>query len=79
MKRALDTGSTYDVALGNGTYLWVAVFDHTQTRHSWHMRRSDSGWSDAHWAARLPLGAAVSVAAVAMSGRGCCSPPLRCI
>ena len=38
MKRALDTGSTYDVALGDGTYLWVAVFDHTQTRHSWHMR-----------------------------------------
>ena len=38
MKRALDTGSTYDVALRDGTYLWVAVFDHSQTRHSWHMR-----------------------------------------
>ena len=38
MKRALDTGSPYDVALREGAYLWVAVFDHAQTRHSWHMR-----------------------------------------
>jgi hypothetical protein len=38
MKRTLDTGSTYDVAISDGTYLWVAVFDHAQTRHSWHMR-----------------------------------------
>lgn len=38
MKRALDTHSPYDVAVADGTYLWVAVFDHAQTRHSWHMR-----------------------------------------
>lgn len=38
MKRALNTNSPYDVALNNQTYLWFAVFDHTQTRHSRHMR-----------------------------------------
>ena len=35
--RKLDTGSEFDVPIGDGTYLWVAVFDHTQTRHSLHM------------------------------------------
>lgn len=35
--RKLDTGSRYDVPIGDGTYLWVAVFDHTQTRHSRHL------------------------------------------
>jgi hypothetical protein len=38
MKRVFDTGSPYDVAIADGTYLWVAVFDHAQTRHSWHIR-----------------------------------------
>ncbi|MPZ10892.1 MAG: hypothetical protein GEU89_11890 [Kiloniellaceae bacterium] len=38
VKRRLDTASDYDVAIGDGTYLWVAVFDHTQTRHSFHLR-----------------------------------------
>ena len=38
MSRQLDTGSAYDVAIGNDTFLWVAVFDHTQTRHSRHLR-----------------------------------------
>lgn len=37
-RRKLETGSDYDVALGEGTYLWVSVFDHTQTRHSYHLR-----------------------------------------
>jgi MFS family permease len=37
VKRKLDTGSPFDVAIADGTYLWVAVFDHTQTRHSWHL------------------------------------------
>ena len=37
-RRKLDTGSPFDVAIADGTYLWVAVFDHTQTRHSWHLR-----------------------------------------
>jgi cytochrome b subunit of formate dehydrogenase len=35
--RKLDTGSKFDVQISDGTYLWVAVFDHTQTRHSWHL------------------------------------------
>ncbi len=35
--RSLDTGSTYDVAIQDGVFLWVAVFDHTQTRHSLHL------------------------------------------
>lgn len=38
MKRRLDTQSSYDVALNNNTYLWFAVFDHTQTRHTRHLR-----------------------------------------
>ncbi|MEP3330722.1 ethylbenzene dehydrogenase-related protein [Sedimentitalea sp.] len=38
VRRALDTGSQYDVPISDGVYLWVSVFDHTQTRHSWHMR-----------------------------------------
>lgn len=40
MTRDLDTGSKFDVALGKDapTYLWVAVFDHAQTRHSLHLR-----------------------------------------
>lgn len=38
IKRALHTGSPYDVSISNNTYLWFAVFDHTQTRHSRHIR-----------------------------------------
>ena len=39
ISRKLDTGSKYDTALGHDkpTYLWVAVFDHAQTRHSMHL------------------------------------------
>jgi hypothetical protein len=39
-RRKLDTGSAYDLAFrpGETIYLWVSVFDHTQTRHSRHMR-----------------------------------------
>lgn len=38
--RDLKTGSAYDVDFEPGTpvYLWVAVFDHTQTRHTRHVR-----------------------------------------
>jgi hypothetical protein len=38
--RKLDTGSPVDLAFvpGDPLYLWVSVFDHTQTRHSRHMR-----------------------------------------
>jgi hypothetical protein len=37
--RLLDTGSEFDVPLAEDrhTYLWVAVFNHTQTRHSQHL------------------------------------------
>lgn len=38
MSRVLDTGSAYDVPIADGTFLWVAAFDHTQTRHSRHLR-----------------------------------------
>lgn len=38
LSRRLDTGSTRDVAITDGTLLWVAVFDHTQTRHAYHLR-----------------------------------------
>jgi len=39
VRRKLDTGSPYDVSLTahRPTYLWVAVFDHAQTRHSQHL------------------------------------------
>ncbi|MEM9794865.1 MAG: ethylbenzene dehydrogenase-related protein [Pseudomonadota bacterium] len=38
-KRALVTGSEYDMALTPDAplYMWVAVFNHTQTRHSQHL------------------------------------------
>ncbi|MGP1397082.1 MAG: ethylbenzene dehydrogenase-related protein [Inquilinaceae bacterium] len=39
-RRRLDTGSPNDVAIAAGipVYLWVSVFDASQTRHSRHMR-----------------------------------------
>lgn len=39
VRRKLDTGSGYDVALtyDRPVFLWVAVFDHSQTRHSQHL------------------------------------------
>lgn len=38
--RRLDTGSQYDIAFSRArpVYLWVAVFNHTQTRHSYHLQ-----------------------------------------
>jgi hypothetical protein len=36
--RRLDTGSRHDVAIRSGVAMWVAVFDHTQTRHTRHLR-----------------------------------------
>jgi hypothetical protein len=36
-RRKLDTGSKFDVPIANDSYLWVAVFDHNQTRHSRHL------------------------------------------
>lgn len=39
VSREFDTGSKYDVALNGDkdVYLWVAAFNHTQTRHSQHL------------------------------------------
>ncbi|MGH6885496.1 MAG: ethylbenzene dehydrogenase-related protein [Geminicoccales bacterium] len=39
MSRLLDTGSQFDLPLapGRDAYLWVAVFNHNQTRHSQHL------------------------------------------
>jgi hypothetical protein len=36
--RKLDTGSQFDQPISDGVYLWVAVFDHNQVRHTRHMR-----------------------------------------
>ena len=40
VRRKLDTGSQYDVPFipGEPLYMWVAAFDHAQTRHSYHLR-----------------------------------------
>ncbi len=36
--RRMDTHSRYDAPIQTGTYLRVSVFDHTQTRHTRHIR-----------------------------------------
>lgn len=36
--RRLDTGSSYDVPIRTGSYMRVAVFDHSQVRHTRHIR-----------------------------------------
>lgn len=36
--RRLNTGSQYDIAISSGVFLWVAAFDHSQTRHTRHLR-----------------------------------------
>lgn len=36
--RLLDTGSKYDQPIADGIYLWVSVFDHSQVRHTRHVR-----------------------------------------
>ena len=36
--RKLDTGSRFDQAIVDDTFMWVAVFDHNQVRHTRHMR-----------------------------------------
>ncbi len=37
VSRRLDTGSPFDVPIANDTYLWVAAFNHSQTRHTQHL------------------------------------------
>jgi len=36
--RRLDTGSRYDVAIKSGVFMRVAAFDHSQIRHTRHVR-----------------------------------------
>jgi hypothetical protein len=36
--RRLNTGSPYDVTLSSGVYMWVAAFDHSQSRPARHLR-----------------------------------------
>jgi hypothetical protein len=36
--RRLDTGSSYDTPITTGAYMRVSVFDHTQSRHTRHIR-----------------------------------------
>jgi hypothetical protein len=36
--RRLRTGSPYDVDIGDGALLWVAAFDHSEMRHTRHLR-----------------------------------------
>lgn len=38
MVRRLYTGSTYDIAMKSGILMWVAAFDHSETRHTRHLR-----------------------------------------
>ncbi|WP_159268768.1 ethylbenzene dehydrogenase-related protein [Zhongshania aliphaticivorans] len=37
LKRKLNTGSKFDLAVMDDVYLWLAVFDHSQIRHSYHL------------------------------------------
>jgi hypothetical protein len=36
--RRLDTGSKWDLPMASGLLMWVAAFDHSETRHTWHVR-----------------------------------------
>jgi hypothetical protein len=38
LARKLDTGSKHDIPIRSGVSLWVAAFDHAQTRHTRHLR-----------------------------------------
>ena len=38
VKRRLDTGGAFDVAIKTGALMWVATFDHAETWHTYHVR-----------------------------------------
>ncbi len=38
VKRRLDTGGQFDVAIKTGALMWVAAFDHAETWHTYHVR-----------------------------------------
>lgn len=37
MKRSLKVDSKYDLPIESGMFFWVAVFNHSQTRHTYHL------------------------------------------
>ena len=38
VSRRLNTGSKFDIPIATGVSMWVAAFDHSQTRHTRHLR-----------------------------------------
>jgi len=38
VKRRLDTGGAFDVAIKTGALMWVAAFDHAETWRTYHVR-----------------------------------------
>jgi hypothetical protein len=38
LRRRLDTGSPFDVAIRTGALMWVTAFDHAETWHTYHIR-----------------------------------------
>ncbi|MBO0764621.1 MAG: hypothetical protein J2P50_08540 [Hyphomicrobiaceae bacterium] len=38
LARRLRTGSKWDVPIASGVLMWLAAFDHSETRHTWHVR-----------------------------------------
>ncbi|WLQ16069.1 ethylbenzene dehydrogenase-related protein [Hahella aquimaris] len=38
LARARETGSPFDIPIEDGVFMWVAPFDHAQTRHAYHHR-----------------------------------------
>ena len=38
LARRLDTGSAYDLPIKSGMLMWVAAFDHSESRHTRHLR-----------------------------------------
>ena len=38
ISRGLKAESRFDLELKDGVFMWVAAFDHTQTRHTYHLR-----------------------------------------
>ncbi|GAA5216820.1 ethylbenzene dehydrogenase-related protein [Corallincola platygyrae] len=38
LRRKLHSNDQHDLPIEDGIYLWMAAFDHSQTRHTYHMR-----------------------------------------
>lgn len=46
MSRALNSDSPFDTPIQSGTFIWVATFDHAQTRHSYHLWPLTLKWTE---------------------------------